>query len=225
MARKNLTAVVETPVEEENMTEPDINELDLLEGAEELDLDALLNEPVSVASGFDPVPDGDYHATLERVSVRLGPKGPSVSGMFGVDHPDVGGRTVFGNWSLSPKAMFRLVPLFRAMGFAGLTQDQKLVLFGELAASIGMNPVDLPGLNLFAAKITVPETDKRPSFATLPPKSEDHARTKQGYIYARILAAAMEQAIGTKVFIEVQTKDDRQSVNDIASLGEITDAF
>lgn len=84
---------------------------------------AKLNEEIakrveeSEDSGFEPIPDGVYHAKLMDVdTTREGPKGPYWSWEFEIIDEEFKGRKQWNNTSLSPKADFKMKETFAAFG-------------------------------------------------------------------------------------------------------------
>lgn len=68
-------------------------------------------------SGFEPLPDGAYHAKLRDVdTTREGPKGPYWSWEFEIVDEAYKGRRVWNNTSLSKEAAFKMRETFDAFG-------------------------------------------------------------------------------------------------------------
>lgn len=69
------------------------------------------------SSGFEPLPDGVYHAKLRDVdTTRSGPKGPYWSWEFEVIGEEFKGRRLWNNTSLSESAAFKMKETFEAFG-------------------------------------------------------------------------------------------------------------
>lgn len=64
---------------------------------------------VEVSDGFEPIPPGNYTVQVSKVpEVKTGKKAPYVSWEFEIvesDNPDLNGRKIFHNTSLSDKAL------------------------------------------------------------------------------------------------------------------------
>jgi hypothetical protein len=69
------------------------------------------------SSGFEPLPEGAYHAKLRDVdTTRSGAKGPYWSWEFEIVDEEYKGRRVWNNTSLSEKAHFKMKETYEAFG-------------------------------------------------------------------------------------------------------------
>lgn len=80
------------------------------------------------SSGFEPLPDGVYHAKLRDVdTTKAGNKGPYWSWEFEVIDEEFKGRRLWNNTSLSAAAAFKMKETFEAFGCDVDTDTDELI--------------------------------------------------------------------------------------------------